>query len=121
MRLRKLSLAVVAACTACLAAGPAPAHDLWLIPPEKPELKKPAFFRVNSGSKFPKSEHAPDVTKFKRRILVSPDGSETTAEAAGTEDNSGLMKFEPTRPGIYMVAVESEPKLIKLEADEFNN
>lgn len=121
MNLRNLSIAFVTVCTACLGEPKTLAHDLWLLPPEKAELKKVAFFRANSGSKFPKSDHAPDPAKLKRRMLILPDGSEITAEAAGTDDNSGLLKFEPTHAGIYMVAVETEPKLLKLEADEFNN
>jgi hypothetical protein len=104
-----------------LAAAHALAHDLWLVPPEKPEPKKAAFFRANSGTKFPKSDHAPDPAKFKRRLLVLPDGSQGAFEASGTEDKSGLLKIEPASPGIYIVAVETEPKLITLQADEFNN
>jgi Domain of unknown function (DUF4198) len=97
------------------------AHDLWLVPPEKPEPKKSAFFRANSGSKFSRSDHAPDPARFKRRLLVQPDGGEGSLEAAGAEDKSGLLKFEPARPGVYIAAVETEPKLITLKADEFNN
>ena len=40
------------------------AHDLWLVPDEKIEVKKPATIRANSGSEFPNSEHAPDPSKF---------------------------------------------------------
>ena len=104
-----------------LAGAHASAHDLWLVPPEKIEPKKPAIFRANSGSKFPKSDHAPDPAKFKRRILVRPDEKLGAFEAAGTEGKSGLLKIEPSGSGIYIVAVETEPKLITLGADEFND
>jgi uncharacterized GH25 family protein len=97
------------------------AHDLWLVPGAKVEPKSATIVRVNSGSKFPDSEHAPDPAKLKRRLLVTPDGSTGTIEAAGTEDKSGLLKFEPRSAGIHIIAVESEPKLITLEAEDFNN
>jgi hypothetical protein len=103
-----------------LAATHASAHDLWLVPPEKPELKKAAIFRANSGSKFAKSDHAPDPARFSRRLVIHPDGGEGSLEPCGVEDKSGLLKLEPDRPGIYIVAVETEPKLITLEADKFN-
>jgi len=106
---------------AFLAASHALAHDLWLVPPEKPEPKKATVFRANSGSKFPKSDHAPDPAKFKRRLLVLPGGSEGAFEASGTEGKSGLLKLEPAGPGIYIAAVETGPKLITLAADEFNH
>jgi hypothetical protein len=104
-----------------LAAAHAGAHDLWLVPPEKLEPKVAGSVRAISGTKFPKGDHAPDPAKFKRRLLVRPDGSEGTLEAAGTDDKSGLLRAEPTRSGVYIAAVETEPKLITLPADEFNS
>lgn len=121
MKHRVFAPAFVGSLVVFWAAAHAPAHDLWLVPPEKPEPKKAALVRANSGSKFPKSEHAPDPAKFKRRLLVLPDGSEGALEASGTEEKSGLLKVEPAGPGVYVVAVETEPKLITLPADEFNN
>jgi hypothetical protein len=112
---------IVGGVAVMLATAHASAHDLWLVPPEKPEPKKASFFRANSGTKFPKSDHAPDPAKFKRRLPILPDGSEGAFEASGIEDKSGLLKFEPGSSGVYVVAVETEPKLITLEADEFNN
>jgi uncharacterized GH25 family protein len=104
-----------------LAAAHALAHDLWLLQTDKAEPKNAAFFRANSGSKFPKSDHTPDPDKFKRRLLIRPDGSEGTFVASVTEEKSRLLKVEHVGPGVYVVAVETEPKLIRLEADEFNN
>jgi len=37
-----------------------PAHDLWLIPPEKAKAEESAKILAISGMEFPKSEHAPD-------------------------------------------------------------
>lgn len=121
MKHRVVVLPLVGAMAVFLAAAHASAHDLWLVPPEKPEPKKAVFFRANSGTKFPKSDHAPDPAKFKRRLVVLSDGSEGAFEASGTEDKSGLLKIEPASPGVYVVAVETEPKLITLEADKFNS
>jgi uncharacterized GH25 family protein len=96
------------------------AHDLWLIPGETVAPGKPAILRANVGMDFPTSEHAPDPAAFKRRLLLRPDGTTGELKAAGKEDKSGLLQFEPDKPGIYLVAVETQPKLLTLPADKFN-
>ena len=100
-------------------AVPAVAHDLWLIPPVKADADRAVTIRAPSGSDFPNSEHAPDPTKFARRTAIGPDGN-APLEAAGTEGESGLLTFRPVKPGVYVVAVATTPKLITLEADKFN-
>jgi hypothetical protein len=97
------------------------AHDLWLVPAEAAAVGRPAVVRANSGSDFPDSEHAPDPAAFLRRIVVRPDGTAGALEAAGREDRSGLLRFEPDRPGVHVVAVETRPKLLTLAADAFND
>jgi uncharacterized GH25 family protein len=99
---------------------PAWAHDLWLIPPENGKVGKPILIRANVGMDFPKSEHAPDPALFKRRLLVGPDGKEGVLRPAGTENKSGLLEFQAAKPGIYILALETQPKLITLKADAFN-
>ena len=116
MRLSLLGIVLV-----LLLAPPSFAHDLWLLPPTKAELDKEVRIRANSGMDFPKSEHAPDPAKFARRIVILPDGKESTLEAAGTEGLSGLLTFRPAKSGLYVVAVETTPKLITLDADKFNS
>jgi len=103
-----------------LASGVAHAHDLWLIPGESAAAGKPTTIEANSGMDFPMSEHAPDPAAFARRIVFDPDGQEATLTAAGTERKSGLLRFVPTKPGKHIVAVETQPKLITLDADKFN-
>src|SRR6516162_204653 len=99
---------------------PAKAHDLWLIPPENAMVGKAIVIRANVGMDFPRSEHAPDPALFKRRLLIGPDGKEGEPKAAGKDGKSGLLEFEATKPGIYIVGVETQPKLITLKADAFN-
>jgi uncharacterized GH25 family protein len=96
------------------------AHDLWLLPPVQSAVGKPVVVRAHSGDRFPKSDHAPDPASFAKRILRQPDGSEGAVEAAGTKDLSGLMQFTPGKPGVYVVGVQTNPKIIKLDADKFN-
>jgi uncharacterized GH25 family protein len=103
-----------------LSAVPAAAHDLWLIPPETTTPGKPVLLRANQGDDFPRSEKAPDVATFVRRLLITPVG-DGTLEAAGKDDTSGLLRFTPARAGIHVVAVETKPKLITLEPDKFNH
>jgi hypothetical protein len=107
--------------TLFLLGSTARAHDLWLVPAEEAAVGKPAVVRANSGSDFPNSEHAPDPAAFARRVVVRPDGTAGALEAAGREDQSGLLRFDPDRPGVYVVAVETRPKLLTLAAVAFND
>lgn len=97
------------------------AHDLWLVPSESSLPGDRCQIRANSGMDFPDSEHAPDPDKFSRRFLFAPDGSEGQLEARGKDGNSGLLQWDAAEPGIYVLAVQTEPKLITLEADDFNH
>ena len=74
-------------------------HDLWLIPPETFITEKLVVIRANSGMEFPKSEHAPDPVNFQRRLVLSPDHTESDLAAGGTEEQSGLLRFEPVKRG----------------------
>ncbi|HYT92799.1 MAG TPA: alpha/beta fold hydrolase [Gemmataceae bacterium] len=99
---------------------PAGAHDLWLIPGENVAVGKPALVRANVGMDFPRSEHAPDTAAFKRRLLIQRDGSAGILKAAGKDGTSGLLEFVPATPGVYIVAVETQPRLLTLAAEKFN-
>jgi uncharacterized GH25 family protein len=92
------------------------AHDLWLIPPVKAEAGKKTTIEANVGMDFPKSESPPDTAKFKRRFVLGPDGKESELAAAG----KGRLDFEPKKNGLHILAVETHPKIITLDADAFN-
>jgi hypothetical protein len=96
------------------------AHDMWLIPPDGDGKGKTMVVRANVGTEFPTSLHAPDASAFVRRVLVKPDGTEGTLDAAGKEGAAGLLRFEPAGPGIHILAVETRPRLLTLKADAFN-
>ena len=102
-------------------AAPAVAHDLWLIPPEKPATGKPLTVRAVSGMDFPKGDVAPDPSKFDKLVLVLPDHSVGKAEAAGKEGDAGLLSFTPEKAGVYAVGVVTKPKVIELNAEAFNS
>jgi hypothetical protein len=103
-----------------LLAGLAQGHDLWLVPASDGEVGQPQDIEARSGTEFPNSEHAPDPAAFRRRLLVRPDGTQEEPGPNGTRGQSGLLRFTPATPGCYIVAVETRPKLITLEADKFN-
>jgi uncharacterized GH25 family protein len=115
------SLVWLLAAMPALCPAAAPGHDLWLIPADGPvAVGKPATIRANVGMAFPESVQAPDPERFKRRRLLPPAGSEATLDAAGQDGKSGLLRFTPAQPGIYAVAVETEPKVLSLSAERFN-
>src|SRR5262245_48988729 len=99
---------------------PARAHDLWLVPPETAAAGKPVTVRANVGMDFPDGEHAPDPGAFARRLVVRPDGSEGPVQAAGQDGKSGLLRFDADKPGVHVVAVETQPKRVVLPAAAFN-
>src|SRR5262249_48692031 len=113
------TLAVV--CGSLAGAPRALAHDLWLVPPEQVEVGRAVRIACHVGSDFPQSEHAPDPAKFKRRLLFLPDGTEGRLEPAGQQGTSAFVEFVPAKPGGYVAAVETEPKLIALNAQAFND
>ncbi len=111
-----LSLAGVAATAPALLA-----HDLWLIADERPAVGQPVTIACNVGMDFPSSESAPDPAKFKRRLLILPDGAEGELKPAGQKEKSGLLQFTPQKAGIHVAAVETQPRLITLQAQAFND
>jgi uncharacterized GH25 family protein len=109
-----------AAFLVALSASLAAAHDLWLVPDASPAPGKPVRVLASVGMDFPRSEHAPDPAAFKRRLLILPDGSEGELKAAGKDGLSGVLEFTPPKAGVYVVAVQTQPRLITLPADKFN-
>jgi hypothetical protein len=111
-----LAALACAALTALTARG----HDLWLVPAEAVTVGKPVAVRANVGMDFPNSEHAPDPAVFQRRLLFKPDGNAGALKPAGKDGTSGLLEFVPEAAGVYVLAVETQPRLITLPADKFN-
>ena len=103
-----------------IAAGPVAAHDLWLIPPEKVDHQGPVKILAASGMAFPESEHAPDAAKFGARRVYNPAGKKSDAMVGAAEEKYGVLSFAPTGDGVYIVAVETTPKFIELDAEKFN-
>jgi len=111
---------LTAAVALLLGAHTATAHDLWLIPPDRAEPGKPVRIRANVGDEFPRSDVAHDTATYVRRFVVAPDKTTGKLLPDGKEGTSGLMRFLPEKPGVYVVAVETQPKLITLAAEKFN-
>lgn len=103
-----------------VASGPLLAHDLWLVPPEKPG--KVVRIKASVGMDFPKSDTAHDTSRYPERVVIGPDGKKIELVAAGKDDQEmvGLMEFEAKAPGIYTVAVRTNPRVLELPADKFN-
>lgn len=97
------------------------AHDLWLIPPAHAKVSEKLTARAISGNKFPLGDNTPDPEKFARRWVLLPDGKEEAVAAAGTEEKAGLLTFAAKKPGVYLIAVQTKPKIINLEAEAFNS
>lgn len=120
MRINVWTLALVAA-SPILFLSRAAAHDLWLVPPASAKSNEKAVVSAVSGTKFPNGDHAPDPSKFAKRIVVGPDGTVSEAEAGGTKEKAGLLTWTPAKGGVYAVAVQTAPKILKLDAEAFND
>ena len=68
----------------------------------------------------PSVQGVPDRARAKVRLVIAPDGKESMLVAAGQEGDSGLLKFQPRLPGVHIVAVETSPRVIELDAKSFN-
>ncbi len=120
MRINTWRVALVVA-SATLFLSRAAAHDLWLVPPASAKPNEKAAVSAVSGTKFPNGDHAPDPSKFAKRIVVAPDGTVLEADASGMKEKAGLLTWMPTKDGVYAVAVQTAPKILKLEAEVFND
>lgn len=120
MRINAWRSALVAT-LAMLFLSRAAAHDLWLIPPTSAKPNEKAVVSAVSGTKFPNGDHAPDPSKFAKRIVVAPDGTVSEADAGGTKEKAGLLTWTPAKDGVYAVAVQTAPKILKLDAEAFND
>ena len=103
-----------------LSAASLPAHDLWLIPPEKSTAKEPAVVLVHQGMEFPKSTNAANVKAFGQAYVIGPDREKVNLAPLAAEEKSGRMSFTPAKAGLHVLAVETSPKKIELDAEEFN-
>jgi len=81
----------------------------------------PLLIRAHSGMNFPESEQAPDTDKFTARFMVRPNGTRLDLTAAGKQDKSGLLRGEAAAAGVYLVAVQTAPRILTLEAGQFND
>ncbi|QJX01218.1 DUF4198 domain-containing protein [Frigoriglobus tundricola] len=113
--------AVIVAASATSLLSRAAAHDLWLVPPASAKPNEKAVVSAVSGTKFPNGDHAPDPSKFAKRIVVAPDGTVSEADAGGMNDKAGLLTWTPAKDGVYAVAVQTVPRILKLDAEAFND
>jgi uncharacterized GH25 family protein len=95
-------------------------HDLWLVPPPQTDLHRRVVVHANVGMDFPNSVVAPDTRKYPRKFILQPDGKTVPLQSLPSSKLSGVLHFEPPTPGIYVIAVETTPKVIELDADKFN-
>lgn len=95
-------------------------HDLWLIPPERANINQRVILYANVGMDFPHSVHALDPKTFVKRIVMGRDGKTLPLDTLGIERKSGRLGFTPKEAGIYIAGVETAPKIVRLEAGDFN-
>ncbi len=72
---------------------------LWLIPPASAKPNEKAVSAV-SETEFPNGDHAPDLSKFVKRIVVAPGGTVSKTDAGGIPPfhQSGPRRRAASRP-----------------------
>ncbi len=103
-----------------LSATPLDAHDLWLIPSSKADVKHAVVIEASVGMDFPISTFAAATDRYPRKFAVEPKGKTLPLKSAGKKGLLSYLEFEPTNPGIHLLAVETMPKILELDADKFN-
>lgn len=96
------------------------AHDLWLIPPAKATPNNAAVIEASVGMDFPISVFAPDTDRYPRKFVLASDGKTLSLKSAGKKDLVSFLEFVPTQSGIHVIAVETTPRVLELDADRFN-
>lgn len=111
---------------ACLAALPALAHDMWLVPPDRATVGQPTAVDVAVGMDFPHSIEAIDPARLEVSVM-GPKGQAPVAvltpgqKADGKDTVPTRATFTPTAPGAWLVAATTKPNQIELEANKFND
>jgi hypothetical protein len=110
------ALPILLAALVVVAAG----HDLWILPPKDAKVGGAVLIDLSQGMDFPKSTGAPDPTKWKRIFAIGPDAAEVKITPADSAGDFGRLSLDAAKPGVYIVAVETTPKTLTLDAEEFN-
>ncbi|MBI2803764.1 MAG: DUF4198 domain-containing protein [Planctomycetes bacterium] len=96
-------------------------HDLWLVPPGKAEPKQKIQIAASVGMDFPVSVFASATDRYPRKFVLGPDGATLPLSSAGKKGLVSFLEFEPSVPGIHLLAVQTTPKVLELDADRFND
>lgn len=103
-----------------LLAGGLLAHDFWLVPPASAAADRPVAVDVAVGMDFPHAESAPDPARLTGRAY-GPGGREVVAGfRRSDEEKRTIAAFLPSAPGAWILAVQTQPSRIELDAMKFN-
>lgn len=103
------------------ASAPVP-HDTWLLVVGGTDRQAPAELSVRTGMDFPTSESAVAAERLRGQI-VGPRGATRTIEAWRVDEatTSTCAELGPLEPGLHIATVDTQPRLIELDARKFND
>jgi len=114
--LRRPRRALLAGLLACLAAAWSSAHDFWIELPAQARVGEVVPVQLLVGEHLV-GERVPRRTgRIARFVAVGPDGS---SDIPGVDENVPAGLWRPKRAGQHLIAYESLPAHIELEADKF--
>ncbi len=98
------------------------AHDFWLVPPAgRATAGAPLTVEIAVGMDFPRSESAVKPERLAPRAL-GPGGREAPVALERREaEERTLATFTPDAPGAWVLAVQTQPSRLELDAIKFND
>lgn len=97
------------------------AHDLWILP-GKYHLAPGESTRVfiNDGDVFPESLTLLGRQRLTEVEIRGPEGTKTVTELR-VDGKSLTFEIEPETPGIYVVALGTHPRRVRMKAEDFRD
>ncbi len=97
------------------------AHDTWLIPQSfRVEPGKPVTLRLSTGGAFPASDAPLDLDRV-ANLYLRIAKSKQTLTGFKQQGKFLVATATPTAPGHAIAVLETKPRLLVLQADEFND
>lgn len=110
--------AVRAFLLSALAAGPAVAHDFWILPSSfSPAAGSRVAFHLRVGDRPPGSPVVRDPERIVRFSALGPDGEAVPVDGVSGTDPAGFL--EVGAPGVWAVGLRSNDTAIELPAEQF--
>ena len=100
---------------------PGSAHDLWMIPGKfRLDMGESTRIFINNGDVFPEA-HSLLAEQRVAGLWLHGQGEPTPVTERRVDGRSLTFDFEASKPGIYVLALSTRPRRVRLKAADFND